>query len=61
MCVYFTECNLNSVMSPSMPAGQTGIIAAVCAVLSILLVITVVIAGLMCCKKDNMDNYTSKR
>lgn len=48
-------------MSTSMPAGQTGIIAAVCAVLSILLVITVVIAGLMCCKKDNMDNYTSKR
>lgn len=42
-------------------AGQTGIIAGVCAVLTILLVIAAVIVGLMCCKKDNMDNYTSKR
>lgn len=44
-----------------MSAGQNGIIAGVCAVLSFLLLITVVIVGLMCCKKDNMDNYTSKR
>lgn len=44
-----------------MPAGQTGIIAGVCAVLAVLLLIAVVIVGLMCCKKDNVDNYTSKR
>lgn len=44
----------------SVPAGQNGIIAGVCAALSILLVISLVIAGLMCCKKD-MDNCTSKR
>lgn len=43
-----------------MPAGQNGIIAGVCAVIGILLVITMVIAGLMCCKKDK-DSYISKR
>lgn len=42
-------------------AGQSGIIAGVCAILTILLVFTVVIVGLMCYKKDNMENYTSKR
>lgn len=44
-----------------MSAGQSGIIAGVCAILTILLVFTVVIVILMCYKKDNMENYTSKR
>ncbi|KAM8729894.1 zinc metalloproteinase-disintegrin-like atrase-A [Acanthopagrus schlegelii] len=69
VCNHKKECHCNPGWAPpncniqyaDLPQGQTGIIAAVCAVLSILLVITVVIAGLMCCKKDNMDNYTSKR
>ncbi|KAI3365060.1 hypothetical protein L3Q82_010171 [Scortum barcoo] len=69
VCNHKKECHCDPGWSPpycevqyaDLPQGQTGIIAAVCAVLSILLVITVVIAGLMCCKKDNMDNYTSKR
>ncbi|XP_070707476.1 disintegrin and metalloproteinase domain-containing protein 8 [Pempheris klunzingeri] len=44
-----------------LPQGQTGIVAGVCAVLAVLLLLSAVIAGLMCCKKDNMDNYFSKR
>lgn len=48
-------------ISLSAPAGQTGVIAGVCAVIAILLVTTAVIVGIMCCKKNNMDNYTSKR
>lgn len=56
-----TMCSCNSVTSMSTPAGQIGIIAGVCATISILVVITAVTAGLMCCRKDNMDNYISKR
>ncbi|XP_035527384.1 disintegrin and metalloproteinase domain-containing protein 8-like [Morone saxatilis] len=69
VCNHKNECHCNPGWAPpycdiqyaDLPQGQNGIIAGVCAVLSILLVITVVIASLMCCKKDNMDNYTSKR
>ncbi|XP_039991497.1 disintegrin and metalloproteinase domain-containing protein 8 [Xiphias gladius] len=69
VCNHKNECHCNPSWAPphcdiqyaDLPQGQTGIIAGVCAALSILLVITVVIAGLMCCKKDNMDNYTAKR
>ncbi|GAA6214640.1 zinc metalloproteinase-disintegrin-like 2d [Lates japonicus] len=69
VCNHKNECHCNAGWAPpycdiqyaDLPQGQNGIIAGVCAALSILLVITVVIAGLMCCKKDNMDNYASKR
>ncbi|XP_040923423.1 disintegrin and metalloproteinase domain-containing protein 8 [Toxotes jaculatrix] len=69
VCNHKKECHCNPSWAPpycdvqyaDLPQGQTGIIAGVCAALSILLVITVAIAGLMCCKKDNRDNYTSKR
>ncbi|KAG7506865.1 zinc metalloproteinase-disintegrin-like 2d [Solea senegalensis] len=69
VCNHKKECHCNPGWAPpycdtqytDIPQGQNWIIAGVCAALAVLLVITVVIAGLMCCKKDNMDNYTSKR
>ncbi|XP_068161489.1 zinc metalloproteinase-disintegrin-like 2d isoform X1 [Antennarius striatus] len=69
VCNHKKECHCNpgwappycETQYPELPQGQSAIIAGVCAVIAILLVITVVIVGLMCCKKDNMDNYTSKR
>ncbi|KAI4807528.1 hypothetical protein KUCAC02_027331 [Chaenocephalus aceratus] len=53
------KCNNNGYAD--LPQVQSGIIAGVCAALSILLTVTVVTAGLMCCKKDNTDNFTYKR
>ncbi|TDG97749.1 hypothetical protein EPR50_G00210940 [Perca flavescens] len=69
VCNHKRECHCNPGWAPpycdiqyaDLPQGQSGIIAGVCAALSILLVITTVIAGLMCCKKDNVDNYMAKR
>lgn len=69
VCNHKNECHCDPGWAPpycdvqfaDLSQGQSGIIAGVCAVLSVLLLITAVIAGLMCCKKDNMDNYTSKR
>ncbi|XP_070846661.1 zinc metalloproteinase-disintegrin-like atrase-A [Chaetodon trifascialis] len=69
VCNHKKECHCNPGWAPpycdvqyaDVPQGQSAVIPAVCASLSILLVITVVIAGLMCCRKDRMDNYTSKR
>ncbi|XP_028287612.1 zinc metalloproteinase-disintegrin-like 2d [Parambassis ranga] len=69
VCNHKKECHCNPGWAPpycnlqyaDLRQGQSGIIAAVCAALSILLVITTVIAGLICCKKDSINNYTSKR
>uniref|UniRef100_UPI0037E8A58C disintegrin and metalloproteinase domain-containing protein 8 n=1 Tax=Semicossyphus pulcher TaxID=241346 RepID=UPI0037E8A58C len=69
VCNHKSECHCNPGWAPpyceiqyaDLPQGQSGIIAGVCAVVSVLLLITVLIVGLMCCKKDNRDNYTSKR
>ncbi|XP_049418739.1 zinc metalloproteinase-disintegrin-like 2d [Epinephelus fuscoguttatus] len=69
VCNHKNECHCNPGWAPpycdiqytDLPQGQIGIIAGVCATISILVVITAVTAGLMCCRKDNMDNYISKR
>ncbi|XP_076008288.1 zinc metalloproteinase-disintegrin-like atrase-A [Genypterus blacodes] len=69
VCNHKRECHCNPGWAPpncdiqyaDLPQGQTEIIAGVCAALSILLVITIVVAGVMCCKKNNRENYTSKR
>ncbi|KAM8889328.1 zinc metalloproteinase-disintegrin-like jararhagin isoform 1-T1 [Synchiropus picturatus] len=41
--------------------GQSEVIAGVCASLSILLVITVVLVGLMCSQRSKVDSLTSRR
>ncbi|XP_035469320.2 zinc metalloproteinase-disintegrin-like berythractivase [Scophthalmus maximus] len=69
VCNHKNECHCHPGWAPpycdiqyaDIPQGQKGIITGVCAALAVLLLVTAVIAGLMCCKKDNMDNYTSKR
>ncbi|KAM9425807.1 zinc metalloproteinase-disintegrin-like jararhagin [Pholidichthys leucotaenia] len=70
VCNHRTECHCNPGWAPPYcekqyegvsEAGQTGLIAGVCASLSVLLVITLVIVGLMCCKRDNVDCCVSKR
>ncbi|KAM6896866.1 zinc metalloproteinase-disintegrin-like 2d [Xenentodon cancila] len=68
VCNHKNKCHCNPGWAPphcnvqhkDLPQGQSVIVAAMCAALSALLVITVVIVGLMCCKKNNMDNYKSK-
>lgn len=45
----------------SVPAGNNRIIAGVCAVLTVLLVIVALTAGLLCRKKDFVDKYIFKR
>ncbi|KAG7231800.1 hypothetical protein INR49_008950, partial [Caranx melampygus] len=69
VCNHKNECHCDPGWAPpycniqfaDLPQGQTGIIAGVCSALAILLVVTVAIAVLKCCKRDNMDNYSSKR
>uniref|UniRef100_UPI003AACAE1B zinc metalloproteinase-disintegrin-like atrase-A n=1 Tax=Centroberyx gerrardi TaxID=166262 RepID=UPI003AACAE1B len=69
VCNHKKECHCNPGWAPpycdvqyaDLPQGQSGVIAGVCAAVAILLVITLVVAGLMCCKKNNRENYTSKR
>ncbi|XP_042363925.1 zinc metalloproteinase-disintegrin-like 2d isoform X2 [Plectropomus leopardus] len=69
VCNHKEECHCNPGWAPpycdvqfaDLPPDQSRIIAGVCAALSVLLVLAAVTAGLMCCRKDNMDNYISKR
>ncbi|XP_024909606.1 zinc metalloproteinase-disintegrin-like batroxstatin-1 isoform X2 [Cynoglossus semilaevis] len=69
VCNHKNECHCDPGWAPpycdaqytDSPQGQNWIIAGVCAALCILLIVAVVISGLICCKKDKVDNYTSKR
>ncbi|XP_030611517.1 zinc metalloproteinase-disintegrin-like 2d [Archocentrus centrarchus] len=69
VCNHKNKCHCNPGWAPpycnikyaDLPQGQIGMIAGVCAAVSILLVVSLLIAGLMCCRKDNMDSFISKR
>ncbi|XP_054455129.1 zinc metalloproteinase-disintegrin-like 2d [Anoplopoma fimbria] len=69
VCNHKQECHCKPGWAPphcdiqyaDLPQGQIGIIGGVCAAILILLMIAAVAAGLICCKSDNRDNYTSKR
>lgn len=70
VCNHKNECHCNPGWAPphcdikyaDIPKGQTVIVAGVCAAVSTLLVISLVIVGLMCCKKNNMrDKCVYKR
>ncbi|MEQ2294805.1 hypothetical protein AMECASPLE_007526 [Ameca splendens] len=70
VCNHKNECHCNPGWAPpncdikyaDIPQGQTVMVAGVCAAISTLLVVTVVITGVMCCKKDKMrDSYMYKR
>ncbi|XP_008435698.1 zinc metalloproteinase-disintegrin-like 2d [Poecilia reticulata] len=64
VCNHKHECHCNPGWAPphcdikyaDIPKGQTVMIAGVCAGISTLLVVALVIAGLMCCKKSNIRN-----
>ncbi|XP_041714361.1 disintegrin and metalloproteinase domain-containing protein 8-like isoform X2 [Coregonus clupeaformis] len=43
------------------PQDQFGVLAGVSAAIAVLLLLTFLVAGLMCCKKDKRENYISKR
>lgn len=69
VCNHRNECHCNPGWAPpkcniqyaDLPQDQVGLIAGVCAAVSILLVVTLLIAGLMCCKKDDMERYIATR
>ncbi|KAM4623304.1 zinc metalloproteinase-disintegrin-like VMP-III isoform 1-T2 [Polymixia lowei] len=69
VCDHKKECHCNPGWAPpycnvqyaDLPEGPSGVVPGVCAALGILLVLISVVGGLMCCKKDKRENYTSKR
>ncbi|XP_026207864.1 disintegrin and metalloproteinase domain-containing protein 8 [Anabas testudineus] len=69
VCNHKNECHCNPGWAPpfcniqyaDLPQGSSAIIGGVCAALSFLLVIIALIVGLMCCKKDDMNNYILRR
>ncbi|XP_056153139.1 zinc metalloproteinase-disintegrin-like 2d [Lampris incognitus] len=69
VCNHKRECHCNAGWAPpycethytDLPQDQSGLIAGICAALIILIVLVLVTAGLMCCKKTDRENYTSKR
>ncbi|KAM4526537.1 zinc metalloproteinase-disintegrin-like VMP-III [Fundulus diaphanus] len=70
VCNHKKECHCNPEWAPphcdikyaDMPQGRTVMVAGVCAAVSTLLVIALVMAGLTCCRKGSArDRYTYKR
>ncbi|CAB1434235.1 unnamed protein product [Pleuronectes platessa] len=69
VCNHRSECQCDPSWAPpycqvhyaDLPQGHMGTIVGVCAALSVLLLVALVITGLMCCKKDKMDDFISKR
>ncbi|CAB1311997.1 unnamed protein product, partial [Coregonus sp. 'balchen'] len=63
------QCHCNPDWAPpycdvkysDLPQDQFGVVAGVSAVIAGLLLLTFLVAGLMCCKKNKRENYTSKR
>ncbi|KAL6094389.1 uncharacterized protein ACO6RY_15811 [Pungitius sinensis] len=69
VCNHKEECHCDPGWAPphcdvqyaDLSQGRSGVVAGVCAAVSILLIISGITAGLLCCKKDHMDNYSFKR
>ncbi|XP_021431767.2 disintegrin and metalloproteinase domain-containing protein 8 isoform X1 [Oncorhynchus mykiss] len=63
------QCHCNPGWAPpycdvkysDLPQDQFGVVAGVSAAIAVLLLLTFLVAGLMCCKKDKRENYISKR
>ncbi|KAM3592181.1 uncharacterized protein V6R79_014109 [Siganus canaliculatus] len=69
VCNHKKECHCDPGWAPpycqvqfaDLPQGQGVLIPAVCAALSALLVIIAVVAGLVCCRRESVENFISKR
>lgn len=69
VCNHKKECQCDPGWAPphcdiqyaDLPQGQTAIIAGVCAAVSIILVITALVVGFICCRKNQAKNYIPKR
>ncbi|XP_072312944.1 zinc metalloproteinase-disintegrin-like 4a [Eucyclogobius newberryi] len=67
VCNHKSECHCDPGWAPphcniqyaDLPQGQAAVIAGVCTVVIILLIVALV-TGLICCKRDNSNNYISK-
>ncbi|XP_029485154.1 zinc metalloproteinase-disintegrin-like 4a isoform X2 [Oncorhynchus nerka] len=44
-----------------LPQDQFGVVAGISAAIAVLLLLTFLVAGLMCCKKNKRETYTSKK
>lgn len=69
VCNHKQECHCDPGWAPphcdvqfaDLPQGQTAVIAGVCAAVLIVLLVSALVAGLICCKRDKPSSYISKR